>query len=295
MQITEYDLETREGGIRVPSPSMCIYCFRTDQPLTDEHVIPYALGANAQVLEKSCCKSCQEIIQPYEQDVLRRQMGTFRAQVDAPTRSRKKDRLVNVELKFVEVDGNAKIMRELGSRTLAIDEAPLAIGLWSSPPARLFRTDDAPVDLGRPWIYSDKEAALALCRRVGEEEGAINVGFELPGVNRVNYLRSVAKTAHAFAAATLGVGSIEPLLPDLILKRRDDVETFVGDASADSPFNNEPSNTLQIMLGEAQDGPAAGYVFVFIRLYPMLNSPAHMVVVGKALEDIGTRFEAAEV
>ena len=37
-------------------------------------------------------------------------------------------------------------------------------------------------------------------------------------------------------------------------------------------------------------GPAEGYLSIWIKLYPMLGSPAHMIVVGKALEDIGRRF-----
>lgn len=289
MRLSEYDLETRQGGVKLPSPEVCIYCGTATNQLTDEHIIPYALGANAAILRKSCCTECQATIQHYEQDVLKRQIGFFRAQVDAPTRN-KKARPTTQRFHFAEVDEDGRAIRDLGYRTLPIEECPIVFNLWQSPPARLFRTDESPVDVGRPWTHFDKEAISELCRRVAEETGAVNVAVELGKVNRVNYLRSLAKTAHAYAAATVGVDAFEPVLADLILKRSDDVEQYVGDASVDSPFVSNPTNTLQISLGEAQDGPAQGFLFVFIRLYPALNSPSHMVVVGKARVDIAARI-----
>ena len=196
-----------------------------------------------------------------------------------------------LNLEFIEVDDSAQRIRDLGSRSVPVDQAPLALNLWSSPPARLFRTDGSSVDVGAPWTYCDKIAFEALCRTVALETGAKHVAVKLGVVNRVHYLRSLAKTAHAFAVAKLGMDAFKPVLTDLILSRSHDVETFVGDAMVDNPVAEDPANTLEIYLGEAEDGPAAGYLFVRIRLYPGLGSPAHLVVIGKALEDIGRRFE----
>src|SRR3546814_9956486 len=87
------------------------------------------LAANTMILEKSCCETCQNVIQRYEQEVLKKQLGVFRTQVDAPSRSRKKDRITHVDLQFVEVDDAGRFMRDLGIRSVPVDELPLAVHL----------------------------------------------------------------------------------------------------------------------------------------------------------------------
>lgn len=264
MHLTEVDLD-RPAGRRIQSPGRCIYCGAPGENLTDEHVIPYALGANSLVLEKSCCGDCQKIIQKYEQEVLKKQLGTFRAQVDAPTR-RRKDRPTEVRIDFVEVDDDGSSIRDLGHRVLALTEVPLAISLWSSPIPKLLDPAGNKMDLGQPWSWSDTNGFMELCRGVAEETGARHVAAKIGAVNRVHYLRSLAKTAHAYAAAEIGLDGFEPLLTDLILGRRDDVETFVGDLPHESPFEDDPSQTMQMAIGEAKDGPGVGYLLVRIVL-----------------------------
>ncbi|WP_157384580.1 hypothetical protein [Nitratireductor soli] len=249
--------------------------------MTDEHVIPFALGANSLVLEKSCCSDCQRIIQKYEQEVLKKQLGVFRAQVDAPTRNRK-DRPSEVPMHFVEVNEQGQPIRNLGKRRLALAKAPLMISLWSSPLPKLLNpsgTGSAPI--GQPWNYVDRQAMASMVKQVAEETGAKHVAVKVGEVNRRHYLRSLAKTAHAYATAEMGLDAFDPLLVDLILCRRDDVETFVGDLPHESPFEADDSHTLQIAIGEPLDGPGAGYLVARIVLYPTLGSPAHVVILGR--------------
>lgn len=281
MKLSEFYLAERQGR-RVPSPGRCIYCGAVGVPLTDEHVIPFALGANSLVLEKSSCKVCQVIIHGYEQEVLKKQLGTFRAQVDAPTRN-KKDRLKEVRLHFMEVHPADGIVRDLGSRMVPLGDAPLAISLWSSPPPQLFvQPGAATISVGKPWIYVDREALSHIVKRVSGETGAVNIAVKIGEVNRVHYLRCLAKMAHAYAAAEMGLDAFDPLLIDLILCRRDDVENFVGDFSDEGPFARDDAHTLQVSVGEPTEGPYVGYLIARIVLYPSLGSPAHAVILGKA-------------
>src|SRR3546814_12589159 len=90
MRLDVHELYKSEN-IRLPPPGQCIYCGNSKSNLRHEHVIPYALAANTMILEKSCCETCQNVIQRYEQEVLKKQLGVFRTQVDAPSRSRKKE------------------------------------------------------------------------------------------------------------------------------------------------------------------------------------------------------------
>jgi len=278
-------------NIRLPSPGQCIYCGNAESKLRDEHVIPYALAANTMILEKSCCESCQNIIQRYEQEVLKKQLGIFRAQVDAPSRTRKKDRITHVDLQFVEVDDAGQFMKDLGSRSISVDELPLAVHLWQSPMPRLLRSPlTSEQEQGRPWSFADRDGVNALCSKVREETGAIHVAYESGQVSRLHYLRSLAKTAHAFTAARYGLDAFEPYLLDLILCRSDDVAEFVGDDPFAPPTNDTDGHTLQIFLGEPMGGEEQGLIAARFQLYPTLGSPAHLVVVGKAKIDIQRRL-----
>lgn len=284
------EVEIGRGDVkRVKSPEQCIYCATSVPPLTDEHVLPYALAGNSLILEKSCCVDCQRIIQPYEQEVLKKQLGDFRAQVDAPTRNRK-SRPTSFSYEFVEVDDEARPIRALGSRHVGLEDAPLAIPLWTSPAPRLLRGTEPHVsDIGQPWTYVEMERATKLARLVAEEASANHVAIKVGEVNRLHYYRALAKTAHAYACATCGPGTFEPMLLDIILNRSDDVAKFVGDSYLDASVAAHEADTMQVVLGEATDGPGKGLMVARIQLYPSLASPAHLVVVGKAKDAFKAR------
>lgn len=52
MLLHEYDVDY-DHARHFPSPGKCIYCGKSDVRLTDEHVIPYAIGKDATILDKS--------------------------------------------------------------------------------------------------------------------------------------------------------------------------------------------------------------------------------------------------
>lgn len=290
MKLIEFNIDAGETR-RVASPGLCIYCGNADAKLTDEHVIPYALAKNSIILEKSCCETCQRIIQRYEQEVLRKQLGNFRAQVDAPTRSRK-DRPTHAHFPIVEIDTDGKVLRDLGTRVVPMDEAPLVLNLWSSPPPRLLRDPEQAVDEeGRAWSFIEGNKALPLVEAARSESGAKVAAMKVGEVNRLHFLRSLAKTAHAAAAAQLGIDAFEPFLTDVILCRSDDVAAFVGDDPSASPPPVDPAQTVGILFGEALDGPGKGLLLARFQLYPELGSPAHLVVVGRQLTDIRDRID----
>jgi hypothetical protein len=291
MILDEHDVD-RSPALRLPSPGKCIYCGAADVPLTEEHVIPYAIGKNATILEGACCEDCQRIIQPYEQEVLKKQLGVFRAMVEAPTRS-KKDRPKTIILPLVEYDENGEVVRDLGTHEVPIADGPLILNLWQSPPPRILGEKIDPADAhGRPWRYIEASRADPILRKIETELGVERVGFRLPPVNRLHYLRSLAKTAHAFVAAKLGIDAFEPLLTDLILKRSDDVEQFVGDKAGVAALEGPTGHSFKITLGETPKelGAAGGLIVVFMQLWADLGSPPHLIVVGKPLIDLESYF-----
>lgn len=282
MRLDSFDMEKYEGK-KISSPGCCIYCGDAHSKLTDEHVIPFALGGNSAILLKACCSTCQRIIQKYEQRVLKDQMGIFRARIGAPTRNPKK-RPTEQSLHFVEVNERTEVLRDLGHRIVPIDDAPLAFAVWDSPPPAILGEHIPPeMRVGKPWTYVHKETAMKLAREVAVETGSNHVAVKVAEVNRLDFLRFIAKTAHAYAVAELGHGSFRPTLTDLILGRSDDAAEFVGgDPSADS-ITTGPDRMVTITAGRVSNGPARGYSAVRMQLYPILGTPAQAAIVGAAL------------
>lgn len=285
MRLEQFDMEKGEGK-RILSPGRCIYC--RGQPsglddgskLTDEHVVPYAIGGNTSIFEKACCLQCQRIIQPYEQRVLRGQLAVFRARIEAPTRN-KKDRPTRTKLGFVEVDNRGRILRDLGDRDFPIEGTPLAFSVWDLGPPRILGEDTTEEQhIGQPWTYCQRDLAIKLAGEVREETGANHVAVKIDTVNREDFLRLLVKTAHAFAVSELGVSAFRPLATDLILRRSDDLAQLIGGDTGPDPFESHPASMSELTVGKVMAGPVAGHTAVRIRLYPLFKTPAHIVVVG---------------
>ena len=282
MRLDSFDMEKYEGK-KIPSPGRCIYCGDDQSKLTDEHVIPFALGGNSAILLKACCSTCQGIIQKYEQRVLRDRMGIFRARIGAPTRNPKK-RPREQKLHFVEVNEKMEVLRDLGDRLVPIDDAPLAFAVWDcAPPGILGEVSTPDMRAGKPWTYVHKETAMKLAREVAVETSSNHVAVKVAEVNRLDVLRFIAKTAHAYAVAELGYGTFRPTLPDLILGRSDNVTEFIGGDPSPDPITTGPDRMLTITAGQVTNGPANGYWAVRMQLYPILGTPAHAAIVGSPL------------
>jgi len=293
MILLEYDIDESPAR-RLPSPGKCIYCGAVGVTLTEEHVIPFAIGKNATILEAACCEPCQKIIQPYEQRVLRHQLGVFRAMVEAPSR-KKKDRPKVIKLPLVEIGASGAAGRYLGTREIPIADGPLILNLWQSPPPSILgeEIDPARAD-GAPWRFIEASKADPILKMAAEEEGVEAAGIVLPTVNRLDYLRSLAKTAHAYAAAELGIDSFEPFLTDIILNRSDELSRFVGDMPGVASMEGPTGHSFKITLGQTPPelGAAGGLIVVFMQLWADLGSPPHLVVVGRPLIDMDAHFAA---
>lgn len=287
MKMQTYDLELGET-VRKPSPGCCIYCGDDQEDLTDEHVVPYALGAHTAIFEKASCVDCARAIQKYEQRILRGQLGVFRARIDAPTRNRK-DRPTHQDLHFIEVDGSGRQIRDLGSRSFAIDDAPLSLSVWQLAPPRILGEQRAEQEhMGQPWTslaqsQTQRALAMRLARQVAEETGAKHVAVKVDAINREDFLRFLVKTAHAYAVFEKGLGAFRPLTADLILGRNNDLAEYIGGGPVNSEFESSPANITELSVGTVEAGPAAGYTAVYIRLYPLLGTPPHVVIVGEPL------------
>ncbi|MEV8642365.1 HNH endonuclease [Mesorhizobium ciceri] len=288
MKLTEIDMGRHETQ-KVTPPGCCIYCGSTEE-LTDEHVVPFALAANSVIYLDASCKACAAIIQRYEQDVLRKQLGVFRAQVDAPTRN-KKARVQNADVHFFEIDDMGRQIRDLGSRNFPVGELPLTLNLWQLPEARILRPDAvAGDDYGRAWSFTEMAVTDRINRTVAQQTGSKHVAMKLGDVNRSNFLRFLAKTAHAFAVMTLGPNSFRPFLADVILKRSDDLTQFVGGGFPAAPHEVDPAHTTLLSLGSPDAGPAKGLIAIRLQFWHELKTPAYIVMVGEPIRSLDEIF-----
>jgi len=185
---------------------------------------------------------------------------------------------------FVEVDDHSIPIRDLGYRDIPIDEAPLSLSIWELAPPRILDPIDAD-HVGRPWTYlqrggSQKDVAMKLAKQVADETESEHVAVKVDEINSEDFLRFLVKTAHAFAVFERGLDSFRSLTTDLIRCRDNDLAQYIGCDWGESPFESSPANMTELTLGTIIGGPAKGYTGVRIRLYPMLGTPAHVVVVG---------------
>ena len=124
---------------------------------------------------------------------------------------------------------------------------------------------------------------MRFAREVAEETGSEHVAVKVDEINREDFLRFLVKTAHAYATFEKGLGAFRPLTTELILCRDDDLAEYVGGSPINPEYESSPASMTELSLGVVKDGPAAGYTAVYIRLYPMLGTPPHVVVVGAPL------------
>jgi HNH endonuclease len=75
-------------GKKFPGYGRCIYCGSTDggDGLGDEHVIPFALGGNAEILAASC-KWCERITSYLDGYLARHTYHEYRAHAGTQTRN----------------------------------------------------------------------------------------------------------------------------------------------------------------------------------------------------------------
>jgi len=124
---------------------------------------------------------------------------------------------------------------------------------------------------------------MRLAREVAEEVGAEHVTVKVDTINREDFLRFLVKTAHAYAVFEKGLEDFRPLTADLILGRDDDLAQYIGGSPINPEYESSPASMTELSVGIVKDGPAAGYTAVYIRLYPILGTPPHVVIVGEPL------------
>jgi len=202
---------------RFPSVGECIYCGATDE-LSDEHIIPLALGGNL-VLPDASCKKCAAITSRIERDILRGFMYEARVVGNFPSR-RKKDRPSTVRTKLISHEG--KVVEHV----LPVGKAPAFLILPMFPPATILNNQPPAKGMniiGLEALHFGEDAEELLRRR---DAKGIRFGAR---IQATEFARLLAKIAYGYLVATMGIFPREetPLLR-LIRGEADDAGSWVG-------------------------------------------------------------------
>lgn len=243
----------------------CIYCDSKQPPLTDEHVIPYGLGGD-RVLPAASCKACQVETSKIENFCLRTVMGHARITMGIPTRH-PKERPTELPLTLVLPDGTEEAV------LVSAKNFPVTLLLPYFVPAEALRSDPI-VSPGTQqsgiWWHRPTDSVLtAFLAKHGAN--SIRVGKFEP----LMFARFLAKIAHGYAVAELGIDAFEPTTRALIRGHDSRMNQFVGgQLGADLP-----ADELHCLRHCIRND--SGAIVVCIRLFALLSAPIYHVLVGR--------------
>jgi hypothetical protein len=198
----------------------CIYCSNgvineaTKRLLGKEHIIAFGLGGNL-VLPRASCQNCGRITGMVEEKCQHMILGQTRIRLGLPTRH-PNDRPSQLALVFRHADGR------LEQKKVHPSDFPLIIpGLRLPPPGIL--TGENPHDRRAmdAWVgFQNEEIRKKL----------VDGGPSLRLVTLDNHMfsRMIAKIAHSYAVAELGIHSFQPVLLDLILDKSQTPFYWIG-------------------------------------------------------------------
>lgn len=251
------------GHTRIPSLGACIYCGATGVRLTDEHVVPLALGG-VHILEKASCDDCADVTKAFEQHVARELWGAPRNSYNAPSR-RKKQRPSHVVLSDPDQPG----------RTVKVpySEYPAAMIFYKMRKAGLLEGLPDNVDVSSAWhlvaIHDDEEA------KAFQKKFGIALTSKIHHVPE-SFARMLAKIGYCHLLTELPVGSFRSICLPYILGTKPNPSFVVGGS-----WEIAPREMVGYRLQTAAFGTYERLMLVAeIRLFANNATPTYHVVVG---------------
>lgn len=247
----------------------CIYCgatsYRRDgTPLRREHIVPAAIDGNWE-LPQASCRHCEEITGRFEQRAFRGALRAIRVDMGL---GRANEPVTHLPL--FDVDG--------------IPGNKIDIEISSYPVVLMLMCFSAPSIIHGASKASDA-LSEGMCLYYKAERGTLPFGgrnFASSSLDGLSLSRTLAKTAHAYACAELGLGNFTPYLTEYILtdlRSDDDIynKQYIGCA----PLARKRSRALhQIGLQEINYRDKR-LIAVDLRLFCRFGMPCYRVIAGE--------------
>jgi hypothetical protein len=249
----------------------CIYCGASGsaaQRLGDEHIIPLSFGGNL-ILPRASCRACERLTTAIEDHCVKGMISTARPHLGIAGRQKRRNPLSRGP---VYIDTHAR--RE--TRSAPIGEHPGAIIMPIAPyPAALagaaLPDRDEPVSVR----IAIKPMSADLAARASKfTPGRVSL---TKGLSALMFYKFVAKIAHAYTAAELGVESYTPFLINLIRGEEPmHASHFIGSGTG-PPFDPPSVGILHELnfIPQLND-----LIVVRLRFFAELDMPTHYAVVG---------------
>lgn len=257
--------------------NVCIYCRSADtERLSDEHIVPFALGGNL-VLPRSSCQDCARITGQFEQLVLRGGLRGIKERLRLSTRT--KDRPKKLPLFAINGDETAKAY-------IDIDDYPAIVILPHFLGPEIARFPNAPVVSKLPWLFTPPLDVARLHEKYGIKSWASN------SLDTFSFGRMLCKIGHSFAIAERGLDTfVSYLQPDILQSRDANFLKFIGTIETEhKPFEGDLVHKLEI-ADEIVDGMR--YLVSYIQLFANFGAPAYRVVVGQTIADFNPLLQVA--
>lgn len=244
----------------IESKGACIYCGAINVPLSNEHVVPFAIGGQL-VIRKASCKKCADITKKFEQRVMRDLWGDARIAFDAPSRrkSKRKNKLV-VPTQGVVVPA---------------DKYPAGFAFYKMCEAGMLQGIAPDVDISGKWqiviIDDDKSRENFLKEYLSKKQA---IAFQhVP----LDFGRLLAKIGYGQILGSLDPSDFDPVCVPYILGQKTNISYIVGG----NPEAQKPDPKAGYRLG------TFGYItkeklalLASVRLLANTHAPACYVVIG---------------
>ncbi len=243
----------------------CIYCGTTDGELTEEHIVPFALGANL-VLGHASCFECQKKTSAIEHHVCRPIAGMARVRLNIQTRRPKK------RLSFPQ-----KVQKGDEWKTVMADPeefpALLSYPVFDKPGIVANRPPEGQYRQVGLWSlgFDDDFRLVAERARVTHQATSINLIEFRPTV----LMNFVAKVAHAAACGLLPPDSFEPMLT--LAATTEGVFDYVLGGGGSFPPQEGVLHSIEI---RQVNGNSGSLIFARLRWFAHLAPPMSQIATG---------------
>ena len=250
----------------LPSPGRCIYCPATDG-LTDEHIIPMALGGRL-VLQNASCRACAKITRNFERIVTREMYWPLRLRLGVKGSRKHKDRPTHWPGVLTDDDKITEMAIEVG-------KLPTIYGILEMAPPGF--TTGEPLTEGNPPMKVHIKMDQSEVDQFLKEYEAGKFKFEVT-LQWGPFSRMIAKICHGYAISVLGLEGIEFFLPPLILGASHHLAQFVGGISHPEHALRPPTDISLALFGKPN-----GELYVIGRTTIFGNDrfPTYETVIGR--------------
>lgn len=252
----------------------CIYCWTVQQPLSDEHVVPYGLSGTL-VLPQSSCSVCAQKTSKLERRLLRGHWWPYRQFLGLKS-YRSKNTLPDLQVTIEKANG------EKTPATLPMAKHSFAMVFRLAPPTVLSGSVSTEVPYATEVFLRTLGPMPGAVRVQGkvhrlapDEKLNVPVNFHAPDL-----CRFLAKVAHSYAIYRRGVDACEEyFLPRFVLGEEAGAMTYVGGASSSVLGSWLPGEGTHALLDRVQ----GTFLSVYIQLFRHKGDPPpiYEVVVGR--------------